>query len=137
MAESANSEIQELRTRLEASRWNIHHGLHQLEDKLNVSRRLRSEFKEHPVKWVAVSAGVGLVAAKLLPLLLGGRKRSWFGKMVSPLVRAAAVAAMPLLATKASEWMSQRGISIPGLVPSPNTIAASPNPVPPPSSDKG
>lgn len=110
---------QQLRTQLESSRWQMHNGIQRLEDQLNVSRRVRTEFKEHPLKWVAISAGIGLVAAKVLPLLLGGRKRGVMGRMLTPLLRAGAAAAVPLLAHKASAWASERGLSIPGLTPMP------------------
>ncbi|QIF00809.1 hypothetical protein [Roseimicrobium sp. ORNL1] len=95
----------------------MHSGIQRIEDQLNVSKRVRTEFKEHPLKWVVISAGVGLVAAKLIPMLLGGRKRGVMGRMLTPLVRAGAAAAMPILAHQVSNWMSQKGLSIPGLTP--------------------
>ena len=118
MAAPANN-TQQLRTQLESSRWQMHNGIQKLEDQLNVSRRVRTEFKEHPLKWVAISAGVGLLAAKIIPLLLGGGKRGVMSRMLTPLLRAGAAAVMPLLAHKASAWMSEKGISIPGLTPMP------------------
>lgn len=117
MAAHATNDIQRLRTQLESSRWQMHSGIQRIEDQLNVSKRVRTEFKEHPLKWVVISAGVGLVAAKLVPLLLGGRKRGFMGRMLTPLVRAGAAAAMPILAHQVSNWMSQKGLSIPGLTP--------------------
>ncbi len=121
MAALARNNTQQLRTQLESSRWQMHNGIQRLEEQLNVSRRVRIEFREHPLKWVAISAGVGILAAKVLPLLLGGRKRGVMGNVLSPLVRAGVAAAMPLLAQKASAWMSERGlaISIPGFTPVP------------------
>ena len=119
MAAPANNNTQRLRTQLESSRWQMHNGIQRIEDQLNVSRRVRTEFKEHPLKWVAISASVGLIAAKVLPLLLGGRKRSVMGRMLTPVVRAGVAAALPLLAHQASVWMSRKGLSIPGLTPMP------------------
>jgi hypothetical protein len=118
MAAPAN-DIQRLRTQLESSRWQMHSGIQRIEDQLNVSKRVRTEFKEHPWKWVAISAGVGLVAARLIPLLLGGRKGGVMGRMLTPLLRAGAAAAMPLVAHQVSNWMAQKGLSIPGLSPMP------------------
>lgn len=133
-AHTSTDDIQELRTQLEASRWKMYDGIHHLEDQFNLSRRIRSEFGEHPVKWIVISAGVGLVAARLLPLLLGGGKKGWAGSVLSPLVRAAAVAAMPLLAQKASEYMTNHGLPNFGLdrmIPGPSPLApASPPTVP-------
>jgi hypothetical protein len=116
MAAPAN-DIQRLRTQLESSRWQMHSGIQRIEDQLNVSKRVRTEFKEHPLKWVAISAGVGLLAAKLIPLLLGGGKRGAMGRMLTPLLRAGAAAALPLVAHQVSNWMSEKGLSIPGLTP--------------------
>jgi hypothetical protein len=118
MAAPANN-TQQLRTQLESTRWQMHNGIQRIEDQLNVSKRVRTEFKEHPLKWVAISAGIGLVAAKVIPLLLGGGKRGVIGRMLTPLLRAGAAAAVPLLAHKASAWASERGLSIPGLTPMP------------------
>jgi hypothetical protein len=125
MAAPATNDIQRLRTQLESSRWQMHSGIQRIEDQLNVSKRVRTEFKEHPLKWVAISAGVGLVAAKLIPLLLGGRKRGVMGRMLTPLLRAGAAAAVPLIAHKASAWASERGLSIPGLT---STFPPAPSP---------
>jgi hypothetical protein len=116
--------IQQLRTQLESSRWQMHNGIQRIEDQLNVSKRVRTEFKEHPMKWVAISAGIGLVAAKVIPLLLGGGKRGVMGRMLTPLLRAGAAAAVPLLAHKASAWAAERGLSIPGLTPMPSPLNA-------------
>jgi hypothetical protein len=129
MAAPAN-DIQRLRTQLESSRWQMHSGIQRIEDQLNVSKRVRTEFKEHPWKWVAISAGVGLVAARLIPLLLGGRKGGVMGRMLTPLLRAGAAAAMPLVAHQVSNWMAQKGLSIPGLSPMPVPPVQAPEPVP-------
>ncbi|RBP47461.1 hypothetical protein DES53_101258 [Roseimicrobium gellanilyticum] len=131
MAAPAN-DIQRLRTQLESSRWQMHSGIQRIEDQLNVSKRVRTEFKEHPLKWVAISAGVGLVAAKLIPLLLGSRKRGVMGRMLTPLVRAGAAAAMPIVAHQVSNWMAQKGLSIPGLAPMPMPEPHPISQVPPP-----
>jgi hypothetical protein len=127
MAAPAN-DIQRLRTQLESSRWQMHSGIQRIEDQLNVSKRVRAEFKEHPLKWVAISAGVGLVAAKLVPLLLGGKKRGFMGRMLTPLMRAGAAAAMPMVAHQVSNWMAQKGLSIPGLTPMPVPPVNAPEP---------
>ncbi len=119
-------DIQELRTRLESSRWRIHQGLHAVEDKLNVSRKIRTEFKEHPLRWVAVSAGLGLVAAKVVPMLFGGKKQGFLGRLFSPLLRVAATAAIPLVAKKASAWMAEKGLSLPGITPNAAAPAETP-----------
>ena len=134
MAAPAN-DIQRLRTQLESSRWQMHSGIQRIEDQLNVSKRVRTEFKEHPLKWVAISAGVGLLAAKLVPMLLGGRKRGVMGRMLTPLVRAGAAAALPIVAQQVSVWMANKGLSIPGLTPMlvPPVNAPEPPPAPVPS----
>lgn len=87
------SSIQELRTRLEVSRWQVYDGLQRLEDRLNVPRRLQTECKEHLVKWAAVSLGAGFVAAKAAPVLLRLAGTPW------KLLRAAVVLGLPVLAT--------------------------------------
>jgi hypothetical protein len=129
---------QHLRTQLESSRWQLHNGIQRIEDHLNVSKRVRTEFKEHPMKWVAISAGIGLVAAKVIPLLLGGGKKGVMGRMLTPLLRAGAAAAVPLLAHKASAWAAERGLSIPGLTPMPvppSPVSAVPSSTVPVSSE--
>lgn len=131
MAAPAN-DIQRLRTQLESSRWRMHSGIQRIEDQLNVSKRVRTEFKEHPLKWVAISAGVGLLAAKLVPMLLGGRKRGVMGRMLTPLVRAGAAAALPIVAQQVSVWMANKGLSIPGLTPMPVPPVNAPEPPPAP-----
>jgi hypothetical protein len=64
------SNIQELRTRLEVSRWQLYEGIQRLEDRLNVPLRIQTQLAEHPVKWAAVSLGAGIVTAKATPFLL-------------------------------------------------------------------
>lgn len=130
-AHTPTDDIQELRTRIEASRWKMYDGIHELEDQFNFSRRIRSEFGQHPLKWTAISAGVGLAAAKLLPLLLGGKQKGWAGRVLSPLVRTAAVAAMPLLAQKASQYMTAHGLPTFGLDRMAPAAATAPAPLAP------
>lgn len=91
-------DIQELRNLLQLSRWQIHDTIHQVEEQLNVSRRIRTEVAEHPLKWVAVALGVGVVATKAVPLLLKVGSKRWLRQLVTSGVRLAAVAALPMLA---------------------------------------
>jgi hypothetical protein len=55
---SRQPDIQELRTRLEASRWQLYDGIQKLEARFNVPRRIRYELSAHPTKWITVSAGL-------------------------------------------------------------------------------
>jgi hypothetical protein len=98
------SNIQELRTQLQASRWLLHDTIQQLEDKLNVPRRIKSQLAEHPFKWVVVAVGAGVIAASLAPLILRAGGKVWARNLVTPVLRIAIVAALPkLMHLRASE----------------------------------
>lgn len=92
------SEIQDLRTQLQASRWQLQDGIQHLGSQFNVPRRIRTKLAEHPLTWVAVSVAAGLVAAKVLPSLLRGTGKSWLRGLVPMALRAGAMLALPLLA---------------------------------------
>ena len=68
------SDIQALRTQLQASRWQLHDTIHRLEDQLNVPRRVKTVIAAHPAKWLAVAAAAGLVAARATPWLMHARR---------------------------------------------------------------
>ena len=94
---SRESDIQELRTQLQASRWQMHDNLQRLEDQLNVPRRIKSEVTEHPVKWAAIALGAGIVVAKVVPILMRASGKKWVTQMLAPALRLAFVSAIPAL----------------------------------------
>lgn len=103
------SDIQELRNRLQLSRWQIHDTFHQVEEQLNVPRRIKSEVAQHPVKWLALALGAGVVATKTLPLLMRAAQNRWLRQFITAGVRMAAVSALPLLAhARASRLLDAR-----------------------------
>lgn len=91
------SNIQELRTQLQASRWQLHDTIQQLEDKLNVPRRIKNQVAEHPLTWVLLAVGAGMIAAGVVPLILRAGSRGWVRNLVTPALRIAIVATLPKL----------------------------------------
>jgi hypothetical protein len=90
-------DIQQLRTELQVSRWEMHDNIQKLEDHLNVPRRLMGEFQAHPIKWAALAVGLGIVAATTLPLAARLARTSGLLRLLSPALRMGLVAALPLL----------------------------------------
>ncbi len=91
------SDIQQLRTELQVSRWQMHDSIQKLEDHLNVPRRLRSELEAHPIKWAALALALGIAAATGLALAARVARRSGLLRLLSPALRVGLVAALPLL----------------------------------------
>jgi hypothetical protein len=92
------SDIQALRTQLQASRWQLHDTIHRLEDQFNVPRRVKAVVAAHPVKWLALAVAGGLVAARAAPWFMNARSRKWMRRLVSPAVQAVILKALPALA---------------------------------------
>jgi hypothetical protein len=96
--------IQELRTQLQASRWQLHATIQQLENRLNVPRRIRSQMAEHPFKWVILAVGAGFIAAGVAPRILRVGSKGWMRNLVTPVLRIAIVTVLPkLMHFRASE----------------------------------
>jgi hypothetical protein len=89
--------IQELRTQLQASRWQLHDTIQHLEDRLNVPRRIKSQMAEHPFKWVILAVGAGVIAASVAPRILRAGGKGWIRSLVTPVLRIAIVTALPKL----------------------------------------
>ncbi|MGV3663156.1 MAG: hypothetical protein ACO1TE_23495 [Prosthecobacter sp.] len=90
------SSIQELRTRLEQSRWQLHDGLSRLEDRLHDPAALSPSpaailQKASVSQWAPVALGVGMfVLTSLVPRLPAIGTRPWL-RRVLPLAAEAAV----------------------------------------------
>jgi hypothetical protein len=102
------SDIQALRNQLQASRWQLHDTIHRLEDQFNVPRRVKSVVAAHPMKWLALAAAMGLVAARATPWFRHARSTKWMRRLLSPAVQAAMIKALP-----ASTRARGRGLSLP------------------------
>ena len=96
----ANQKLQKPRTRLQTSRWQLHDGIHYLESKLNVPRRIRNELVEHPMRWSLAGVVVGLVAVAVPPLVLAGRGQTSGECDADPAWRAATMFALPFLMSR-------------------------------------
>jgi hypothetical protein len=103
------SDIQELRTQLQASRWQLHDTLQSLEERFNVPRRIKSQVAEHPLKWAALALGAGVIAASVVPLLLRAGNKRWFGSLLAPALRIGLMTALPkLLQAKVTDFFGQK-----------------------------
>lgn len=65
MARNSKNEIDlaELVQRSEAARLKLGEAHHELKEKLNIPLRVKSSIKSQPMKWLGISAGVGLVGS--------------------------------------------------------------------------
>jgi hypothetical protein len=97
------SDIQQLRTQLQASRWQLHDSLQQLEERFNVPQRIKNQVAEHPLKWAALAVGAGAVAASVVPLVLRRGRNQWLRSLLAPALRIAFVSALPKLMPKWSQ----------------------------------
>jgi hypothetical protein len=105
------SDIQELRTQLQASRWQLHDTLQQLENRFNVPRRIMSQVAEHPFKWTALAVGAGVIAAGVVPLLFRAGGKRWFGSLLAPALRIGLMTALPkLMQAKAADFLGPKTI---------------------------
>jgi hypothetical protein len=100
------SHIQELRTQLQTSRWQLHDTIHHLEDRLNVPQRIKTTVAAHPIKWAAAALGVGVIAAVAVPWLVRGRGRAWMRRLISPALRIAILATLPALTRAKAKELS-------------------------------
>lgn len=96
------SNIQELRTRLEISRWQLHDGIQQLENRLNGTSPRTASHRRDPrsMRWMALSIGAGLVMVKAMPWLLHGTSRRWFRRMFPGVARAALLIGLSMMNQK-------------------------------------
>lgn len=62
-----SSLISQLRTRLEACRWQIKCGSDALSESLDIPQRVKRELSAHPWRWVAAGLACGTSLAWLLP----------------------------------------------------------------------
>lgn len=108
MAQNPPTHIAELTSRLHACRTALQHSVGEVEDRINVPRRIRDEIASNPLKWAAIGAGAGLAVLKLLPLALRLTRKTWAGALVSPLVQTAATMALPLVMESAQRFMQSR-----------------------------
>lgn len=113
--------IHELRTELEAARWDIYCGLTDLRHQLDIPSRVRHSVRSQPWKWVGGIALAGLAAGKLLPMLLRRPARTWGGRLLGQMARQGAAVAVPLVMAAAGELIQRR-----------QAAAATPPPPPPP-----
>ena len=91
-------EVAVLRGRLAIARGELRESALDVEHQFNLPRRFRAELDAHPLKWLSISAAAGIVAAKVVPFLFRLTGRSFTATVVAPLLRTAAVTALPLLA---------------------------------------
>ena len=94
-------DIQELRTELQASRWRMHDTMQRLEDQINLPRRLRTEVAAHPWGWVALTLGVGFIAATTVPWVLRITNYSMVRRLPGLAVKIAVMGALAALQRRA------------------------------------
>ncbi len=102
------SNIQELRTRLERSRWQLHEGIQQLESRLNgtphsvVSNSLH---RSSSLRWMALSMAAGLLMVKAMPWLVHGTKRPWFRRLFPAVTKAALLMGLSMMGQKQTRFL--------------------------------
>ena len=89
------TDIQELRTRLQASRWRMHDTIQRLEDQIYVSQRIKNGVASHPLRWVALAMGVGLVTGAMGPWIMRLTDYKMIRKLPGLAFRIALIAALP------------------------------------------
>jgi hypothetical protein len=94
----SNANISELKAQLAASRSAIQISVQQVEDRLNVSKRIREDIQNSPIKWLTVGAGISYAAIKILPFAFRLTRKSWMIALVAPLLRTAIHTALPVVA---------------------------------------
>jgi len=117
MASPSTPSVAELTANLNASRAALRHSVTEIEDRLNVPRRIREEVASHPLKWIALGAGVGFAALKAIPLVLRLTRKTWAGALISPLVQTAAAMALPVAADALHRFMNGRNQTPPPVPP--------------------
>jgi hypothetical protein len=100
--------IDEIRTELEAARWDVFCSLDDVSRQLDLGARIRQSIRTEPWRWVAAIALTGLVAGKLVPLLFRRSARGWASQLGSQVARNAVAAAVPVLAAMAGEALERR-----------------------------
>jgi hypothetical protein len=115
----SRSPIPHLTDRLAASRSALHDSIEQIEDQLNVPKRIRQEVADHPLKWLALAAGVGYAGLRVVPLVLKLTRKTWISALLTPVVKTAAAAALPLAAETLSRALARREAPVPPPVPDP------------------
>jgi hypothetical protein len=86
--------ITELKTRLAENRRRISESLDAIETRVNLPQRIKADFQASPAKWIALAAGAGFAAKKLLPVLF----RLAHPTLTRSALHTATLAAMPLIA---------------------------------------
>lgn len=117
MAPTDHTSISQLTVRLAASRAALHESIVQMEDQMNVSRRVRNDIAAHPLKWFALAAGAGYAGLRLIPVVLRLTRKSWSSALVAPMIQAAAAAALPLAAEAVSRSLAKSDVPLPPPVP--------------------
>jgi hypothetical protein len=103
---ASQSDIQELRTRLERSRWQLHDGIHQLESQLNGTPRLaNSSHRSSSMRWMAVTMAAGLALVKMMPWLVHGTRQPWFRRLFPAVSRAALLIGLSTMAQKRRRFL--------------------------------
>ncbi|MGI8602169.1 MAG: hypothetical protein ACR2OZ_04120 [Verrucomicrobiales bacterium] len=106
MADDQN--IHELRTELEASRWDMYSGVQDVTHQLNVPSRVRRSLRQEPWKWLVGIAVVGVVAGRALPFLLRHSPKGWISRTAVRMLRQSAVTALPVALHYATEALQRR-----------------------------
>lgn len=94
------SSIQELRTRLERSRWQLHEGIQQLESRLDGASHHSSLRRKQSMKRMALSIGAGLMMVRAMPWLLNGTSKRWFRRLFPGVARAALLIGLTMMNEK-------------------------------------
>lgn len=100
MAPNTTHAIRELKARLAENRNRISQHFDAVENSVNIPKRMKTDFQAHPVKWIALAAGAGFAAKKLIPLVFRLTRPS----LANQAFRTAALTAMPLV----TEALKQR-----------------------------
>lgn len=86
------------------TRAQLHHSVQQIEEEVNIPRRIRQEIGSHPLKWTAIGTGIALATLKVLPVVFKLARRPAGAFILRPLLATAATAAVPVI----QDFMNQK-----------------------------
>ena len=108
LASKAWQECEALRHDISAARCDIMCATDSLKHALNPKERARNYIRERPLAAALSALAIGLLASRLLPVLLWRGKGSLFQRFTGELIKGAAGMALPILASRLSASLKAR-----------------------------
>jgi|GEM_PF-4774085 len=108
LTSEAWQEREALRHDISAARCDITCATDSLKHALNPKERARDYIRERPLAAALTTLAIGLVASRLLPVLLWRSKGSLFKRFTGELIKGAAGMALPLLTSRLSASLKAR-----------------------------